>query len=144
MSSNATPQTTILVGYTPTPEGSAALARATLEAQRQQAHLAVLNTGKEGNYADPIFASEQDIDAVAADLVNAGVPHTIYRPNDDLSAAEILLAIADRIHADLIVIGLRRRSPVGKLITGSTAQEVLLNANCPVLAVKAPRSSASK
>ena len=136
----ATPeQPTVLVGYTPTPEGTAALAAATEEALRRHAHLAVLNTGKEGDYSDPVFASEQDIDAVAAELTTLGVPHTVIRPNDDLTAAESIVGHAERLGAALVVIGLRRRSPVGKLITGSTAQSVLLDADCPVLGVKAPR-----
>lgn len=51
----------------------------------------------------------------------------------------MLVDIAEETNAELIVIGLRRRTPVGKLILGSQAQRVLLDANCPVLAVKAPR-----
>ena len=50
--------------------------------------------------------------------------------------AEDLISIAESSDADLIVIGLRRRTPVGKLILGSNAQRILLDAPCPVLAVK--------
>ena len=52
-------------------------------------------------------------------------------------AAEDLLLVSGEVHAELIVIGLRRRTPVGKLILGSNAQRILLDAVCPVLAVKA-------
>jgi len=50
---------------------------------------------------------------------------------------EALIAVAKETSADFIVIGLRRRTPVGKLILGSNAQRILLEAPCPVLAVKA-------
>ena len=55
----------------------------------------------------------------------------------DDSYADALVALADDTAADMIVIGLRRRSPVGKLVLGSNAQRILLDATCPVLAVKA-------
>ena len=84
-----------------------------------------------------MYATAQDIDAVEADLAKRGVAYAIRRPTDGVPASESLLTAAREIDADLIVIGLRRRSPVGKLITGSSAQAVLLDAPCPVVAVKA-------
>ncbi|MCW2811446.1 MAG: universal stress protein [Friedmanniella sp.] len=130
----------IVVGYIPTPEGLAAINYATEYARTSGGSLTVLNTGKDGNYADPVFASSQDMDAIEAELRGLGVAYEIRRPADGLGAAEAILATEKEIGADMVVIGVRRRSPVGKLITGSTAQAILLGADCPVVAVKPPKA----
>ena len=127
----------ILVGYTPAAEGVAALDFAAAHAKLTGASLTVLNTGKNGDYSDPVYASAQDIDAVESELGKADIEFEIRRPNDGLSATDSILSVAEEIGADLLVIGLRKRSAVGKLITGSTAQAILLGSSVPVVAVPA-------
>ena len=53
-----------------------------------------------------------------------------------MEAGEDLVQLADEYKVDEIIIGVRRRSKVGKLLFGSTAQYVILNAPCPVITVK--------
>lgn len=129
---------TIVVGYIPTDEGLSAVDHAIAFAKRDRSRLAVVNTGHHGNNAHPLFASPADLDALAARLEEEGLEHEIRQPASGSAAQEILRA-ASELGAELIVIGVRRRSPVGKLVTGSTAQQVLLNAECAVLAVKPPK-----
>jgi nucleotide-binding universal stress UspA family protein len=74
---------------------------------------------------------------VKDELRAAGVDHEVRQLVRGMDPAEDLVNVAAELSAELIVIGLRRRSPVGKLILGSNAQRVLLDAPCPVLAVKA-------
>ncbi len=128
---------TIIVGYRPTPEGRAALDRAIDEARRSGARLLVINSAERPAGSPEPISAERGVDALSQRLQAAGIVHEIRQLDlDDDPAEAILSGVSDPV-ADLIVIGLRRRSPVGKLITGSVAQRVLLDADCPVLTVKA-------
>jgi nucleotide-binding universal stress UspA family protein len=129
----------IVVGYVPTPEGHAALRRAADEARLRDCRLVVINShrgGREFEGGDAV-ESESQLEEVRKQLDEAGVQHEVRQLVRGLDPAEDLINIAAEVDAELIVIGLRRRSPVGKLILGSNAQRVLLDAACPVLAVKA-------
>jgi nucleotide-binding universal stress UspA family protein len=128
---------TIVVGYVPTPEGEAALTAAISEAGLRQEPLHIVNTSRGDSLVDSRFASEDALAAVRERLDKSGVVYEIDQQVGRHDASEELVDIADRLRASLIVIGLRRRSPTGKLITGSQAQRILLDAHCPVLAVKA-------
>lgn len=72
--------------------------------------------------------------AVLERLAATDVGHTFHRAGVD--AAEVTLRLAHELSASLIVASVRRRSATMKLFTGSTAQRVLLEAECPVVAVK--------
>lgn len=119
-------QARIVVGYSPRPEGQAALKRALSEAKLRAAALVVVNTSPDADTAD---LTEQ--------LARSDISYEIRTAANTQDSAEELIRAAETTEADFIVIGLRRRSPVGKLLLGSNAQRVLLDAACPVLAVKA-------
>jgi nucleotide-binding universal stress UspA family protein len=129
----------IVVGYTPKAEGQAALRRAVQEAQLRRARLVVVNSARGGLELDTEDAvrSEAELDAVRKELADAGIEAEVRQLVRGQDVADDLIAVAEEVAADIIVIGLRRRSPVGKLILGSNAQRILLDARCPVLAVKA-------
>jgi nucleotide-binding universal stress UspA family protein len=127
----------IVVGYVPTAEGAAALDRAITEAQRNQSRLVIINSSRGDALVDKRYAPAEDLAAVTERLEREGVEHLVLQPVRGNDAAIEVLDAAEKYRADLIVIGLRKRTPVGKLIMGSTAQQILLEASCPVLAVKA-------
>jgi nucleotide-binding universal stress UspA family protein len=130
---------TIVVGYIPSPEGIAAFERAKDEAVLRGEALVVVNTGETGNFAKPSFAKPEDLDAIRKELTEAGLEYDVLQPTTGGTAAEEILSVVAERDADLLVIGLRRRSPVGKLFLGSTAQQLLLDSPCSVLAVKVGR-----
>jgi nucleotide-binding universal stress UspA family protein len=129
----------VVVGYVPTAEGRAALRWAAKECQLRHTDLVVINSNRGGKDLDAAEAAqyEAELDEVRRELDDAGISHEVRQLVRGLEPAEDLIAVAEEVKADFIVIGLRRRTPVGKLILGSNAQRILLDAPCPVLAVKA-------
>jgi nucleotide-binding universal stress UspA family protein len=116
----------IVVSYAANPEGRAALKAALAEAGRRGAELIVVHT-----------SADTEIAELRAELDRAGVSYQLKGGAELEDPAEELISVAEQNAAEFIIIGLRRRSPVGKLLLGSNAQRVLLDASCPVLAVKA-------
>lgn len=128
---------TIVVGYAPHAEGMAAVQAGLAEARRRGTALHVVNASSGDAYVDAGLAAPEQIEELRRLLAGSGVEHTVEQSVGRGAPAEEILDAADRLSAVLVVIGMRRRTPVGKLLMGSTAQRVLLQATCPVLAVKA-------
>lgn len=128
----------IVVGYVPTKEGRAALRHAAQECELRKSRLIVINSIRGTTYdAQEASRFEGELSQVRERLDAAGLEHEVRQLVRDNEPAEDLLEVAHSVDAEFIVIGLRRRTPVGKLILGSNAQRILLDASCPVLAVKA-------
>ncbi|MGR6963375.1 universal stress protein [Geodermatophilus sp. URMC 61] len=110
---------------------AAAVLPAAAEAARRNSDLHVLNL-THGRDTQALTAA---LDAARAELGPDGRAVVVSEPSIPDHAAAALVA-ADKIDAEVLVIGVRRRSPVGKLVMGSIAQTILLDADCPVLAVR--------
>lgn len=146
----------ILLAYQPTDEGRAALSAARDEAQLRGADLIIarhvkLSSGVAVPEVPAVRSASSDVrsgqdpeklqaelDAVAQDARASGISAETRLLTTGSDPAKGFLEVADDEGVDLIVIGIRRRSPVGKLVLGSVSQDVLLQATCNVLAVKAP------
>lgn len=131
---------TIVVGVDYTGEAQAALEAAIEEAQRRSAELVLLHHVRVGLQDDPILEwCEQGarlLDRAEATAAAAGVRATKQLEFGTQSAASAILDAAERADAELIVIGTRKRSRVGKALMGSDAQLVIIGAEAQVLCVK--------
>ncbi|RKD95206.1 universal stress protein [Halopiger aswanensis] len=73
-------------------------------------------------------------------LEDAGLEYAVHEATGD--PAETILARADEYDSDAIVVGVRKRSPVGKVLFGSVAQAVILDSDRPVTVVPAASEAA--
>jgi nucleotide-binding universal stress UspA family protein len=125
---------TIVAVHSASEPGRAALAHAGREALLTGDDIVVV--GADSRHRAPtIDEILGELGGTADRLSAAGLTVTVgHSPLTD--ASDAVVQLAQQHDARLIVLGLRHRSPVGKLILGSTAQRILLEATCPVLAVK--------
>jgi nucleotide-binding universal stress UspA family protein len=128
----------IVVGFLRSPEGRAALRRALEEAQLRDGELIVVHSmrGGERDELEQVRTYREEFAKLESDLKASGATYRLVEYARGNAPAEDLLQASKDEQADMIVIGIRRRSPVGKLILGSNAQDILLHADCAVLAVK--------
>jgi nucleotide-binding universal stress UspA family protein len=136
---------TVAVAHKVSDTSRAALSQAVREASQRETDLAVLHV-------------VDSIDADRTEAYRAGISDEIETvvggPPDvrwqlhlrtvDSDLGEALVTLTDDVGAELLVIGARRRSPLGKALLGSVAQTIILTANVPVLVVKAPGARARR
>lgn len=126
---------TILLSYVPSEPGDAAAPVAIAEAAAHGVPLVIVNALRGGALVDSHAASDEALTSLVEQARAAGVDATVERP-ENTDIVEAILELAEKDDVSTIVIGVRHRSPVGKLLLGSVAQRVILEAPCAVLAVK--------
>ena len=129
----------IVAGFLRSPEGRAALRRAMEETKLRDGELLVVHSmrGGERDELEQVMSYREEFEQLEAKLKESDLRYRLVEYARGNAPAEDLLQASKDEDADMIVIGIRRRSPVGKLILGSNAQDILLHADCAVLAVKA-------
>lgn len=127
----------IVVGYSADVFGQAAIEHAIAEAKLRNTSLLVINATSGESYVDARFARSGEVHDVEEHLGESGVTFELQQ-KVGVDVVEVLLDAMDHADAELLVIGVRHRSPVGKLLLGSVSQRLLLECAKPVLAVKPP------
>ena len=127
---------TVVTGFVDSPEGHRALDLAIAEARKRDTMLVVVHSMRGGTDTPVEEIAQYDLalKRVEERLESEGVSYDIVKYVRDQSPSQDIIAAAEESNADLIVIGYRKRSAVGKALLGSQAQEIMMGAPCPVLA----------
>jgi nucleotide-binding universal stress UspA family protein len=128
----------ILVGYDGTNVAKEALNLAKSYAKVFGASVEVVSSMQKGTESERkvIEQAERGLEYAKSLFEKDGIACNTHLLIRGLSAGEDLVQFANENQIDQIVVGVKRRSKVGKLLLGSTAQYVILQAECPVISVK--------
>jgi nucleotide-binding universal stress UspA family protein len=126
---------TVVVGYIPNEYGEAALTEALAEAQRRGTGVVVVNATRGDSLVDKRYVGDQGRGELE-DRLSAAPVDVELRQSVVTDVATEILTVAREVGAEALVIGIRHRSQVGKMLMGSVATRLLMEAPCPVVAVK--------
>jgi nucleotide-binding universal stress UspA family protein len=132
---------TVGVLHNNSPEGRAALAAAVREARIRETDLVVLHalsgSAEPSAEAGETAAVSNAVETALADIDNAeAVAWTVAVGRPDPDAVNTLLTLVEEQKSEILVVGSRHRSAVGKFLMGQTIQRLLLEIPVPVLLVK--------
>ena len=126
--------TTILLAYVPSATSEAALEFAVEEARRRSGSLLVLASERAPDPRKARGVSDQR--PLQERLEETGLEFELRTvPKRDDPADDILDAVEEDDVA-LVVLGIRKRTPIGKILLGSTSQRVAIESPVPVVLVK--------
>lgn len=128
----------ILVGYDGTSAAKEALNLAKVHAKIFDATVDIVTSMEKGteNEREDIEQAERGLEWAKSLFDESEISCKTHLLIRGLTPGEDLIQFADESNVDEIIVGVKRRSKVGKLLMGSTAQYVILKASCPVVSVK--------
>jgi len=128
----------IMIGYDGSNAAKDALELTVKHAKVFNARIYIIRSlvGGSSEEAEKIEKANRDIAYAESFCKEQGVPFESHLLVRGLKPAEDLVRFAEENKIDEIVIGVKRRSKVGKMVFGSNAREVILHAPCPVVTIK--------
>jgi len=126
---------TIVVAYAPGRYGRVAVDVGVALARRDGTDVVVVNGTRGDAYIDRRYAQREELEEIRGVLEGSEVPFTL-RQTMGADIADQVIGVLNEVAGALLVVGLRPRSPVGKMLLGSVAQQLLGDSPVPVLAVK--------
>ena len=128
----------IVVGYDGSNAGRDALILAVKHAEAFGAEVSVIRSMEGGGRedAEAIRTAQKDLAYAQERFDREGVTCETHMLVRGLSPGEDIVKFAEEHGADEIIVGVRRRSRVGKALFGSVSQYVILEAPCPVVSIK--------
>lgn len=128
----------IMVGYDGSNVAKSALSLAKKQAQAfgGEVHVVTSLVGETETSTEAIQKAEQELEYTKEFMEQGGIAVETHLLIRGMSPGEDLVEFAREKRIELVVVGVRKRSAVGKILFGSNARFVILHAPCPVLTVK--------